>query len=40
MSDRVLDRGNGDLDHLISSFNAMLDRMEAERASANAAIIS
>lgn len=40
VSDRVLDRGNGDLDHLISSFNAMLDRMEAERASANAAIIS
>ena len=30
-SDRVDDRGNGDLHNLITSFNAMLDRLETER---------
>ncbi|WP_236971333.1 sensor histidine kinase [Mycobacterium haemophilum] len=33
------DRGYGDLHHLIMSFNAMLDRLETERASASAAAL-
>jgi two-component system sensor histidine kinase UhpB len=39
-SDRVIDRGNGDLHNVISSFNAMLDRLESERASASASILA
>ncbi|MGV0624736.1 HAMP domain-containing sensor histidine kinase [Mycolicibacter minnesotensis] len=35
-SDRVADPGDGDLHHLIASFNAMLDRLETERASSSA----
>lgn len=34
--DRFTDRANGDLDHLIGTFNAMLDRLEAERSTASA----
>lgn len=36
LSDRVYDPGDGDLHHLIESFNGMLDRLEAERASSSA----
>ena len=39
-SDRVDDRGNGDLHHLIASFNAMLDRLEAERTTASASALA
>lgn len=39
-SDRVHNRGNGDLHHLITSFNAMLDRLETERTSASAAALA
>lgn len=39
-SDRVPDRGNGDLDHLVTSFNTMLDRLEAERASATGSALA
>jgi two-component system sensor histidine kinase UhpB len=39
-SDRVRDDGNGDLHHLIESFNEMLDRLEAERATASAAALT
>ncbi|MGH3678681.1 MAG: histidine kinase [Mycobacterium sp.] len=39
-SDRVEDRGNGDLHHLIASFNAMLDRLETERTSASASALA
>ncbi|QZT59848.1 histidine kinase [Mycolicibacterium austroafricanum] len=39
-SDRLDDQGNGDLRDLITSFNSMLDRMEAERASSSAAILA
>ncbi|CAJ1494580.1 histidine kinase [[Mycobacterium] kokjensenii] len=35
-SDRVDDPGEGELHHLIASFNAMLDRLESERASSSA----
>lgn len=35
-SDRVDDPGEGDLRNLIESFNAMMDRLETERASASA----
>ncbi len=35
-SDRIPDRGGGDLHHLIGSFNTMLDRLEVERTSASA----
>jgi two-component system sensor histidine kinase UhpB len=35
-TDRVDDRGTGDLHHLIASFNAMLDRLETERTTASA----
>ncbi|MGW4423397.1 HAMP domain-containing sensor histidine kinase [Streptosporangium sp. NPDC004631] len=35
-SDRLTDNGNGDLTHLIDAFNAMLDRLEAERTTATA----
>lgn len=35
-SDRVADRGNGDLTQLIGAFNAMLDRLEAERSASSA----
>lgn len=38
--DRVHDRGNGDLDHLITCFNAMLDRLETERAVAGASALA
>jgi two-component system sensor histidine kinase UhpB len=34
--DRLTDRGNGDLAHLIRTFNEMLDRLEAERNAASA----
>jgi two-component system, NarL family, sensor histidine kinase UhpB len=34
--DRLIDRGNRDLSHLISTFNAMLDRLEAERSASSA----
>jgi two-component system, NarL family, sensor histidine kinase UhpB len=39
-SARIHDRGDGDLHHLITSFNAMLDRLESERASASAATLT
>lgn len=39
-SGRLNDRGNGDLRHLITSFNAMLDRLESERAATSAAILA
>ncbi|SEH50084.1 two-component system, NarL family, sensor histidine kinase UhpB [Mycolicibacterium rutilum] len=39
-SDRVDDRGTGDLQHLISSFNAMLDRLETERTTASASALA
>lgn len=35
-SDRVADGGNSDLKHLISSFNEMIDRLEAERSASSA----
>ncbi|WP_207908563.1 HAMP domain-containing sensor histidine kinase [Pseudonocardia endophytica] len=34
--DRLADRGNGDLTRLIATFNAMLDRLEAERTATSA----
>lgn len=34
--DRISGRGNGDLDHLIRTFNGMLDRLEAERSASSA----
>lgn len=37
---RVPDRGDGDLHHLITSFNTMLDRLETERASSSALALS
>jgi two-component system sensor histidine kinase UhpB len=39
-SDRVRDHGNGDLHHLIESFNAMLDRLETERTTASASALT
>ncbi len=39
-SDRVDDRGNGDLHNLITSFNAMLDRLETERTTASATALA
>jgi len=39
-SDRVEDRGTGDLHHLIASFNAMLDRLETERTTASASALA
>jgi two-component system sensor histidine kinase UhpB len=39
-SGRLHDRGNGDLEHLITSFNAMLDRLETERTSASASALA
>ncbi len=39
-SDRVDDRNTGDLHHLISSFNSMLDRLETERTSASASALT
>ncbi len=39
-SDRIDDHGNGDLQDLISSFNAMLDRLERERTSASASALA
>lgn len=39
-SDRVPDRGNGDLDQLFACFNAMLDRLETERTSAAASALT
>ncbi|MFI7451456.1 histidine kinase [Nonomuraea sp. NPDC049714] len=35
-SDRLTDKGNGDLTDVIGAFNAMLDRLEAERTTASA----
>ncbi|WP_424533850.1 HAMP domain-containing sensor histidine kinase [Sphaerisporangium viridialbum] len=35
-SDRLTHNGNGDLTHLIDTFNAMLDRLEAERSASSA----
>ena len=34
------DRGNGDLHHLIASFNTMLDRLETERTTASASALA
>ncbi|MFD1929955.1 histidine kinase [Nonomuraea mangrovi] len=34
--DRITDGGNGDLTHLIETFNAMLDRLESERNASSA----
>lgn len=34
--DRVTEEGNGDLQHVIHSFNDMLDRLETERSTSNA----
>ncbi|GAA3745048.1 histidine kinase [Plantactinospora mayteni] len=34
--DRLVDAGNGDLTNLIETFNAMLDRLEAERSASSA----
>ncbi|GAA3069729.1 histidine kinase [Pseudonocardia yunnanensis] len=34
--DRLAERGNGDLTHLIETFNAMLDRLETERDTSSA----
>jgi two-component system sensor histidine kinase UhpB len=39
-SDRIDDGHNSDLHHLIASFNAMLDRLEAERTSASASALA
>ena len=39
-SDRVDDRNPGDLHHLISSFNSMLDRLETERTTASASALA
>lgn len=39
-SDRVDDRGTGDLHHLIASFNTMLDRLETERTTASASALA
>lgn len=39
-SDRMHERDDSDLHHLITSFNAMLDRFEAERTSASAAALA
>jgi two-component system, NarL family, sensor histidine kinase UhpB len=39
-TDRVDDRGTGDLHHLIESFNTMLDRLETERTSASASALA
>jgi two-component system sensor histidine kinase UhpB len=39
-SDRVDDRGTGDLHHLMTSFNAMLDRLETERTTASASALA
>jgi two-component system, NarL family, sensor histidine kinase UhpB len=39
-SDRVDDSGNGDLRHLIASFNTMLDRLEKERTTASASALA
>lgn len=38
-TDRVHDPGAGDLHHLMASFNAMLDRLETERASSSALVL-
>ncbi|HYH32234.1 MAG TPA: sensor histidine kinase [Pseudonocardia sp.] len=35
-TDRLADRGNGDLTRLIGTFNAMIDRLEAERTASSA----
>ncbi|AXB42925.1 sensor histidine kinase [Amycolatopsis albispora] len=34
--DRISERGNGDVTHLVHTFNAMLDRLEAERSESSA----
>lgn len=39
-SDRIDDHGSGDLQHLIASFNAMLDRLETERTTASASALA
>lgn len=39
-TDRVDDSGDGDLHHLMASFNAMLDRLETERASSSALVLA
>ncbi|MGV0850600.1 histidine kinase [Mycolicibacterium phlei] len=39
-SDRVDHGGNGDLKHLIASFNTMLDRLETERTTASASALA
>ena len=37
--DRLAPSGNGDLSHLIATFNAMLDRLEADRSSSTALVL-
>ena len=39
-SDRMDDPGSGDLHHLITSFNTMLDRLETERTTASASALA
>ncbi len=39
-SARLADPGNGDLHSIIAAFNAMLDRLESERASASASVLA
>lgn len=39
-SDRVDDRGTGDLQHLITSFNTMLDRLETDRTTVSASALA
>ncbi|MGW1738901.1 histidine kinase [Nocardia sp. NPDC001965] len=39
-SGRLDDRGNGDLSRVIDSFNAMVDRLESERAAASASALA
>lgn len=39
-TDRVDHHGNSDLEHLITSFNAMLDRLETERTTASASALA
>ena len=39
-TDRVDHRNTGDLEHLITSFNAMLDRLEADRTAASATALA
>ena len=40
MAERLDERGNGDLSELVMTFNAMLDRLQAERAAAGASVLA